>query len=175
VEWHIGTDHASSYAESFAGPDHWNLVDVIAVISEDHKAVGSRQGHTAAMTSDLQTARVAGAAERFAICRQAILERDFATFADLVERDSNLMHAVMMTSRPPLFYWLPTSLAIMIRVSQWRAEGLNVCYTLDAGPNVHCICTGDSADEVARRLEAIDGVRGVLKARPGSGAQIIAL
>ena len=58
-------------------------------------------------------------------------------------------------------------------VSEWRAEGLDVCYTLDAGPNVHCICTQDSADEVRSRLSNVSGVREILVAAPGAGATII--
>lgn len=173
VIWHQGDSHESSYAESFAPPDHWDLVDVIAIISGDHKAVGSRAGHTSANTSDLQMARVSGAGERLRICQQAILERDFATFADVVEHDSNLMHAVMMTSRPPLFYWLPTTLTVMSAVRQWRAEGIQVCYTLDAGPNVHCICTRFYADMVVQLLHQIVGVQDVRMASVGGGACLI--
>jgi diphosphomevalonate decarboxylase len=173
VEWHAAPTHEESYAESFAPPDHWDLTDVIAVVSKEHKQVGSSAGHRSAQTSDLQAARVAGAGQRFETCRRAILERSFAAFADVVEHDSNLMHAVMMTSRPPLFYWLPPTLKIMEQVRQWRAQGLRVCYTLDAGPNVHCICIRDDAEEVSRRLHVMSEVLDVRLACPGAGATII--
>jgi len=173
VIWHQGNSHETSYAESFATPDYWDLVDVIAIISGEHKAVGSRQGHTSANTSDLQNARVSGAGERLKICQNAILSRDFVTFADVVEYDSNLMHAVMMTSRPPLFYWLPTTLTVMDGVRHWRANGVNVCYTLDAGPNVHCICLRADAEKVANNLREIQGVKDVRVAGVGGGAHLI--
>ncbi len=173
VIWHQGNSHETSYAESFATPDYWDLVDVIAIISGEHKAVGSRQGHTSANTSDLQHARVNGAGERLRICQNAILSRDFATFADVVEYDSNLMHAVMMTSRPPLFYWLPTTLTVMDVVRHWRTNGVNVCYTLDAGPNVHCICLRADAEKVSNGLREIQGVKDVRMARVGGGAHLI--
>lgn len=173
VLWHMGDSHETSYAESFAMPDYWDLVDVIAIISGEHKAVGSRQGHTSANTSDLQIARVNGAGERLKICQQAILSRDFGTFADVVEYDSNLMHAVMMTSRPPLFYWLPTTLTVMDAVRHWRANGVNVCYTLDAGPNVHCICLRADAELVADDLRQINGVLAVRTASVGGSAHLI--
>jgi diphosphomevalonate decarboxylase len=79
----------------------------------------------------------------------------------------------MMTSRPPLFYWMPASLTVMQAVRDWRAEGLNVCYTLDAGPNVHCICTAQDAPHVLARLSAIEGVQNVLQAGVGTGATIL--
>jgi diphosphomevalonate decarboxylase len=172
VIWHTGETHEESFAESIAAPDYWELVDVIAIVSEEHKAVGSKQGHTSARTSDLQAARVQGAFERFEICQRALLERDFTTFAEVVERDSNLMHAVMMTSRPPLFYWLPATLAVMEQVRRWRTDGLKVCYTLDAGPNVHCICLAADADQVADALTRVSGMKDVRRASAGGGAVI---
>lgn len=174
VEWHAADTHEDSFAESIARPDYWQLVDVIAIVSDAHKATGSQEGHTTAATSDLQNARVAGAAERLARCKQALLARDFAAFAEVVELDSNLMHAVMMTSRPPLFYWSPATLTVMQSVRSWREEGLDVCYTLDAGPNVHCICLRNSADVVSQRLQMLSGVREIRQAAAGFGATIMA-
>ena len=174
VEWHDGSTHEESYAESFAAPDYWDLVDVIAVVSKAHKDVGSTAGHKSAQTSDLQAARVSGALGRFATCKQAILDRDFAAFAEVVEYDSNLMHAVMMTSRPPLFYWLPPTLTIMEAVRHWRErDSLQVCYTLDAGPNVHCICVRNDAARVSERLRGLSEVVDILTAAPGGAARIL--
>jgi diphosphomevalonate decarboxylase len=170
VEWHAGTSSEDSFAESVVGPDYWNLVDVIAVVSEGHKAVGSSAGHRSARTSTLQAARVIDAPRRFAMARQALLDRDFDTLASVVELDSNLMHSVMMTSAPPLFYWEPASLTLMKLVSVWRADGLQVCYTLDAGPNVHCICTRQDADQIHALVAAVDGVRQVIVAGVGGAA-----
>jgi diphosphomevalonate decarboxylase len=116
---------------------------------------------------------VAGAEERLRLCREAILSRDFATFAEVVELDSNLMHAVMMTSRPPLFYWLPATLAIMEQVRRWRRDGLHVCCTLDAGPNVHCICVRKEAEQVKDGLKAMSGVLNVLTATPGGPTKLL--
>ncbi len=175
VEWHAADTHEGSYAESIAEPDAWELVDVIAVVSREHKPVGSSAGHRSANTSDLQAARVAGAEARLETCKQAVLDRDFAAFAEVVEHDSNLMHAVMMTSRPPLFYWLPPTLTIMDSVRRWRAEGLQVCYTLDAGPNVHCICARSDAEEVSNRLHALSEILDVLHAPPGANATVISV
>lgn len=172
VEWFKGDSHDTSYAESFAPAAHWTLVDVVAIVSSSHKEVGSRQGHTTANTSDLQPARVAGAELRLKLCKQAVLERDFMTFAEVVELDSNLMHAVMMTSQPPLFYWQPASLTVMERVRQLRHDGVQVCYTLDAGPNVHCLCMAEDQEQVEQALRQITGVMDVRTASVGGGAAI---
>ncbi|MFN8377162.1 MAG: diphosphomevalonate decarboxylase [Anaerolineae bacterium] len=175
VEWFAGETHEASYAESFAPADYWSIIDLVAVVNRAHKAVGSTAGHPTAATSDLQACRVAGAQERFDRCRRAVLDRDFVTFADVVELDSNQMHAVMMTSRPGLFYWQPESVLVMSQVRQWRAEGLNVCYTLDAGPNVHCLCESADADEIERRLRALTGVLDVRAAGPGPGSRVVSV
>lgn len=174
VEWLPGDSHASSFANSVASPGHWDLVDLIAIVDVKHKAVGSTQGHKLAPTSDLQQARVSGASQRLETCKQALLSKDFEIFAEVVELDSDTMHAVMMTSTPPLMYWQPTSVAIMQAVRRWRNEGLAVCYTMDAGPNVHCLCLADDADEVMVRLTQIAGVQDILRATAGGAAKIVA-
>jgi diphosphomevalonate decarboxylase len=173
VEWHTGESHDDSYAESIAPPDYWDIVDIIAIVSGEHKAVGSQQGHQSAGSSDLQAARLMGARKRLELCKAAIFARDFSVFAEVVEHDSNLMHAVMMTSRPPLFYWLPATLTVMDQVRRWRADGLGVCYTLDAGPNVHCICVRNDLEHVSGRLQNLSGVKEIRTARPGGPAKII--
>jgi len=80
-----------------------------------------------------------------------------------------------MTSTPPLYYWEPQTLRIMKAVREWRAEGLPVCFTIDAGPNVHCLCPAEAAPEVERRLREILDVKELLTARPGGGARRIDL
>jgi diphosphomevalonate decarboxylase len=173
VEWQAGERDEESYAFSIAPPTHWDLVDCVAIVSQVHKPVGSTEGHALALTSPIQAARVADATRRLEVCRRAICEKDFAAFADIVELDSNLMHAIMITSTPPLLYWQPATLAIMHAVQAWRRAGLPVCYTIDAGPNVHVLCLEQAAAEVAARLRQIEGVQQVLMARPGGPAQRI--
>ena len=173
VEWQAGRSDEDSYAFSIAEPDHWNLVDCIAIVSSSHKKTGSTEGHSIAPTSPLQPARVADAPRRLEICRKAILEKDFDSFASIVELDSDMMHSVMMTSTPALHYWKPASLSVMEAIRQWRSDGLSVCYTVDAGPNVHVICPEEDAHIVDNQLREIDGVMDVLVAKAGSAAKII--
>ncbi len=173
VEWRAADRDEDSFAQSIAPAQHWALTDCIAVVSEAHKSVGSTEGHQLAHTSPLQAARLQGAEDRLGRCREAILQRDFAALAAGVEMDNHLMHAVMMTSRPPLLYWQPASLAVMHAVRAWRAGGMQVCYTLDAGPNVHVICLTQDAGKVAKQLAEITGVSNVLRASVGGPARLI--
>ena len=173
VEWQAGTDHDSSFAETIAPPEHWDLVDFIVLVSQEHKKTGSSQGHRIADSSPFQAARVADAERRLDICRKALLEKDFQTFAEIVELDSNMMHSVMMTSDPPLYYWQPGTLEIMAAVQTWRSEGLPVCFTIDAGPNLHLICPAEASEAVKRKLGALVNVKSILTCTPGGPAHLL--
>jgi len=172
VEWQAGGNDENSYAYSIASPEHWDLVDCIALVSQDEKLISSSEGHALTKTSLLHPARVADAPRRLAVCREAILTRDFDALAEVAELDSNLMHAVMITSSPPLLYWQPATVTIMKAVQSWRKGGLMVCYTVDAGPNVHVLCSRDVSGDIADRLEKLSGVQKVLVAHPGGPADL---
>lgn len=173
VEWKMGNGDEDSFAVSIAPPDYWNLSDCVAIVAAGHKNTGSTEGHALAPTSPLQAARVADTPRRLEICRRAILERDFAAFAEIVEQDSDLMHAVMMTSQPALFYWKPATLAVMETVRSWRRDGLPVAYTIDAGPNVHVLCPQSEMGKIAANLREIPGVSQVLTATVGGAARLL--
>lgn len=83
------------------------------------------------------------------------------------------MHDVMRTSTPALNYLLPATEELMRAIPAWRVGGLPVAYTIDAGPNVHCLCPAESAAEVERRLRENPAVQRILVARPGGGARMI--
>ncbi|HAE86162.1 MAG TPA: diphosphomevalonate decarboxylase [Anaerolineaceae bacterium] len=173
AEWLPGSGDADSYAIQIAPPEHWDLVDLIVVVDRSEKAIGSSAGHKLASTSPLQTLRIAGAPERLEQCSTAILTRDFERLAQVVELDSEWMHAVMRTSSPPLYYWTPATEVVIWHVRAWRAQGHAVCATVDAGPNVHVIALAEEAAWAETQLRALPGVLEVLKAKPGGGVKLI--
>src|SRR5258708_21548065 len=160
VEWQAGTSDEDSFAFSIAPPAHWPLADCIALISTGQKETGSTQGHSRAGTSPLQAARGLDAPRRLEACRRAIRERDFEALGSIVELDSDMMHAVMMTSNPPLHYWRSGTLEVMQAVRACRAAGTAACYTIDAGPHLHVLCPEGGSAEIAKRLQELDGVGG---------------
>jgi diphosphomevalonate decarboxylase len=174
TEWTAGASSEESFAKQIAPPDHWDLRDVIAIVSRAHKRVGSTEGHSLAATSYLHQARVTSVADRLPRARAALLEKDLATLGRLIEEDAVSMHAVMMTSRPPIYYWLPSSVRLIHEVQHWRAEGLEVYFTFDAGPNVHLICQAADQAEVERQLENMEEVLEVIVSGPGPGARVVA-
>jgi diphosphomevalonate decarboxylase len=172
-QWVTGTNE-TSFATSIASPEHWDLRDVIVIISQEHKSVGSSDGHRLAKTASLQAARVAGAAERLRVCREALLVRDLASMGPVIEEDAVIMHAVMMSSRPPLYYWNTVTMEVIQATQRWRAEGLPVYFTIDAGPNVHLICETKRLETVIAKTRNIPGVRDVLISEPGGPARLVA-
>ncbi len=173
VEWHTADTSEDSYAESIAPPDHWDLCDLIAVVQTEHKEVGSSKGHEIIGPSPFAAARLAEAERALPVVRAAILARDFTTFGEETEQEAIRMHAVAMTSRPSVLYWSPETVRIMHAVRQWRAEGLEVYFSIDAGANVHVLCQGKDAPNVEAALHALLDVREVLANRPGPGTRLI--
>jgi diphosphomevalonate decarboxylase len=175
VEWYAADRDEDSFAESIAPPDYWPLVDVIAVVDAGHKRTGSAEGNRLARTSPYQEARVMDAPRRLLLCRRAVLRRDFPTLAMVLEEETRMMHQVMRSSTPPLDYLADATRELMRIIPQWRAGGLSAAFTLDAGPNVHCICLEESAPEAERRLREHPAVRQILTGRPGLGARVVAI
>ncbi len=173
VELRTAARHEDAWAEPIAPPDHWTLVDVVAVISTQHKTVGSTGGHRLAHTSPLNAGRLAFVHTALAQARSAILARDLEALGEVMEQDALAMHAVMMTSRPSLLYWEPGTLAVMHAVRAWRRAGLPVYFTIDAGPNVHVITLPEHAETVRERLQALPEVHDVIVCRTGQEARVL--
>ncbi len=174
VEWKMGSGDKDSFAVSIAPADHWALCDCIAVVNTGAKSVGSTEGHALANTSPLQAARLADAPRRLDICRRAVLGKDFDALANVIELDSNMMHAIMMTSTPPLVYWEAGSLDVIHAVLAWRKNGTPAAFTVDAGPNVHVLCPQTEQARIVTGLKEIPGVQKVLTAHPGGPATSVA-
>lgn len=171
-QWLTGSDE-SSVAVSIAPPEYWDLRDVIVMVSQEHKAIGSTGGHHLAPTSSLQAARVAGVESRLKLCREALLARDLAALGPVIEEDAVIMHGVMMTSHPPLYYWNAATMSVIHATLQWRSEGIPVYFTIDAGPNVHLICEAADVPTVAARAGQLPGVQQIISSGPGGPARLL--
>lgn len=172
VEWPAqdgARDPERCYAFPLADAEHWALADVIALVETRAKEVSSLEGHLRAATSPHFDRRKTLLPERLERTRRAIAERDIETLGEVIEEDAIELHLIAMSSRPPIFYWRPATLEVLEQVRRLRRDGVPAFSTMDAGANVHVICPADAADEVARRLTAVDGVRGVIRDQVGAG------
>jgi len=173
VYWHRGDSHETSFAEQVCDPDDFDLNAVIAIVHEGKKGVTSDTGHQSAGTSIFNKARVMASQEQAGEIRDALLDDDFARVGQIAEKNSFYMHAVMMTSEPPLFYWHPDTLRVIKMVHRMRGEGLKGYLSIDAGPNVHVLCRPEDAQEVEKALERIEGVDRTITAEPGDDAHVV--
>jgi diphosphomevalonate decarboxylase len=87
-------------------------------------------------TSELYEAWPAQAECDFDELRTAIAAQDFTLLGETAENNALAMHATMLAAWPPLCYWKPQSLALMQKVWQAREDGLEIYFTMDAGPNL---------------------------------------
>jgi len=174
VEWEQGTSDTDSVAVPLHGPEHWDLRDVVAIVSSEEKKLSSAGGHLLAKSSPLLDGRIAHVDGWLAETRQAIAEREIHRLGPVIELDALAMHSVMMTSTPSLLYWQPGTLEILQAVRRWREEeSLAVYFTIDAGPNVHLICEAETAAVVETRLTSLPSVERVIVSRPGPGPQLL--
>ena len=168
--WEGETDE-TSFARQVVPAEHWDLQDVVAIVAHEHKRVSSHDGHDLATSSPLHEARLASVPNLLETVLRGIEGRDLATLGPTIEADALAMHGVMMTSHPSLLYWEPATIAVLQAVRTWRTEGLPVYFTMDAGPNVHCLCEATDAAEVERRLGNLGSVQDVLVSGPGGGVR----
>ncbi len=156
-------------ATQIASAEHWDLRDLVAVVDTSPKEVSSREGHRRASSSPFFDPRLDHLDDRRDAVREAVLDRDFDRLAPLVEREATELHCIAMSSRPPIHYWRPATLAVLEAVRALRADGVAACATMDAGPNVHVLCPATAAAAVADRLEGHPEVETLIRDGVGPG------
>ena len=74
---------------------------------------------------------------------------DLNAFIKVVESEALTLHAMMMTGDPYFMLMKPNTLAIINKIFSFREEsGLHLCFTLDAGANVHLLYPDNEASQV---------------------------
>lgn len=168
-------DGHDAVARPLFGATHWPLRVIIAITNTAEKDVGSTEGmERTRRTAPYWDAWVGGQEADLALARRAIDARDFATLADVSEHSCLKMHALAMAAKPALIYWNPSTLAAMQRVQALRAQGRQVFFTVDAGPQVKAICLPGDAAFVQDALSRVPGVTSVMNVGLGQGAHQVA-
>ncbi len=170
--WHKGTSSETSYSESLYPADYWPLVDIVVVVDAQEKQTGSADGHKIAATSPLFASRLNELPERIQRVKQALQTKDMALLGNTIEEEAISLHAVCMTSTPGIFYWNGATLDIVRSLQQWRKEGIEGYFTMDAGPNVHVICEEAHCDALKEKLSLLEGVKTLFINRPCQGAHL---
>lgn len=172
VEWLDGDTSETSYAVQIFPPNHWDIADVVTVVSEGKKEVSTSIGQQAAKSSPFMPVRLAHMREKNERVKQLIAERNFQEFGELIEAEALELHSIMITQRPALIYWTPGTLRIMKLTAHWRAEGLSVYFTINTGQDIHLICEANNIDKVKAKLKQLEEVKDIIVNTPGEGARL---
>ena len=82
------------------------------------------------------------------------------------------MHAVMMTSRPPLIYWQPPTVSIMKFVQKLRKRGLECFFSLNTGQDIHIICKKKDVEKLVCELKIRPQVKEIIINYPDYGTAL---
>ncbi len=171
VEWRKGNSSGTSYARSIYSQDYWDIVDVVTIVSVKKKIISSTQGQTLAKTSPFFKTRLLNIEDKIAKIKKLIAVKNFSDFGKLIEEEALELHAVMLTSSPPLIYWLPETLKIMRLVEDWRRQGLEVFFTINTGQDIHLIIENKNLDRLIKQLKKVKEVKIIIN-HPAKGARL---
>lgn len=178
VKWEMGKkkDGSDSVAVQVAKKGHWpEIRNVIGLITKKEKKVSSRSGMADTLrTSSLYGARIAHVHDRLKIAEEAILKKDFHTLAEVMMRESNNMHSVMLDTWPPIVYMNDTAKAVIESVIEFNAKnGKNViAYTYDAGPNPHLYTTAQYEND-AKEILRSNGINETILCKVGDDLKFV--
>ncbi|BBD71673.1 diphosphomevalonate decarboxylase [Sulfodiicoccus acidiphilus] len=170
VLWKKGTrnDGSDSYCEELFPPSHWDLVDVIGLVSDSKKKISSREGMKRVRTAPTLDSRLEFVNRTLPKMIESIANRDESSFYELVMRHSNSMHSVIMDSWPPTWYLNDISIKVMEIIYAYG----KAAYTFDAGPNPHVITSSSRADEIENLLRDA-GARRVIVSKISQGPRTL--
>ncbi|MDP2638021.1 MAG: diphosphomevalonate decarboxylase [Candidatus Levybacteria bacterium] len=173
VEWLDGDTSETSYGISLYPENYWDIVDVVAVVSKNKKEVSTTEGQKLAASSPFFKVRKEKIKEKIKLIKKYLKEKDFKNFGEIVEGEALELHSIMLTSTPSLIYLLPGSLRIMHLTKKWRAEGLQVYFTVNTGQDIHLICQKKDKDTLIKKLEGVEDVQRTIVNYPSKGAHLV--
>jgi len=173
IEWLDGDTSETSYAVSLYPPDYWDIVDVVVIIDDNKKNTPSNTGQKSAQTSPFFPARLANTQNNIRKIKTYLADKNFKAFGELIETEALELHAVMLTSQPPLIYIAPQTLSLIKWVWKARKNGLPIYFTIDAGPNMHLICEKKNCDNVVNLLKEVNFIKQTIVNYPAKGTRTI--
>lgn len=151
--------------------------DTILLVDEGEKQVSSTVGHGLMENHPYAAQRFAQAHLNLSDLKRVLAGGDLDRFVAIVESEALTLHAMMMTSMPNFMLMKPGTLLIIELVREFRKEtGIPVCFTLDAGANVHLLYPDADATRVSEfiKSELSPVCNGnYIDDKIGKGAQII--
>ena len=126
-----------------------DMRDTILIVDQGIKAVSSSAGHILMARHPYAKQRFEMARKNFEALLRALKKGDDPEFIRIVESEALGLHALMMSSTPGYVLLKANTLNIIHRIRAFRELSCTtLCYTLDAGPNVHLIYHNSDSAEV---------------------------
>lgn len=169
VEWYKGESSETSYALSIFPSNHWEISDVVIVVSDKKKYIPTSASQQSACTSPFFEKRLSLLPKKIADIKKLIKEKKFTTFGELIEKEALEFHAILLTSNPSLIYWLPETLSAVHDVRELRSKGVEAYFTINTGHDVHVICQQKDTKKIADFFKKKEYVKDVIVNVPNRG------
>lgn len=161
VIWGEHPDYPGSndlYGVPFSGGIHpifETYRDSILLVDKGQKKVSSTLGHNLMNGHPYGKSRFSHANQNMRRMRDIMQNGDLPEFVHLVESEALTLHAMMLTSNPYFLLMRPNTLQIIEALFAYRQDtGHQVCFTLDAGANVHLLYPGEIESAVEDFIES---------------------
>lgn len=117
-----------------------NYHDTILLVDKGQKQVSSTAGHNLMQNHPFAKKRFKQAFNNLNLLKEILKSGDQKAFIEVVESEALTLHAMMLSSKPYFILMQPNTLAIINKIWNFRKEtNSNICFTLDAGANVHVL------------------------------------
>ena len=121
-------------------PIFTNYQDTILLVDKGEKQVSSTVGHDLMHNHPFAKQRFLQAHHNLSTIKTVLENGNLDDFIKIVENEALTLHAMMMTSLPYFILMKPNTLEIINKIWKFRNETkIPVCFTLDAGANVHVL------------------------------------
>ena len=123
--------------------------DTILLVDKGEKQVSSTIGHDLMHNHPFAEKRFLQAHENLSTMISIFKSGNLDEFIKIVESEALTLHAMMMTSMPYFILMKPNTLEIINAIWTFRNETkIPVCFTLDAGANVHVLYPKNTKSDV---------------------------
>jgi len=145
------------YGVKYPYPVHDNFKnhqDTILLVDKGEKQVSSTVGHNLMHGHPFAAERFKQANSNIDKIKTILKTGCLEDFAALVESEALTLHAMMMTSMPYFILMKPNTLEIINKIWAFRKKtGSKVCFTLDAGANVHLLYPENETESVLKFIK----------------------
>lgn len=128
--------------------------DTILLVDKGEKVVSSTLGHDLMYGHPYAERRFEQAHDNLAALGTILKNGSIEEFIKIVESEALTLHAMMMTSMPYFILMKPNTLEIISKIWQFRKDTkLPVCFTLDAGANVHVLYPNNVKEKILQFIQ----------------------